>query len=86
LFTAAVRDNKFSLLVHVIHQVAPAGFPEVPPKNEQAMLIHAECSDSAGPEKGMRECKRLLATLDLGVGTYSRVFFLLFNYLFFLPY
>jgi hypothetical protein len=33
----------------------------------------------------MRECKRLLATLDLGVGTYSGVFFLLVNYLFFLP-
>jgi hypothetical protein len=36
---------------HVIHQVAQAGFPEEPPKNEQAMLIHAEFSDSAGPEK-----------------------------------
>jgi hypothetical protein len=35
----------------VIHQVAQAGFPEEPPKNEQAMLIHAEFSDSAGPEK-----------------------------------
>jgi hypothetical protein len=35
----------------VIHQVVQAGFPEEPPKNEQAMLIHAECSDSAGPEK-----------------------------------
>jgi hypothetical protein len=83
----------------VIHQVAQAGFPEEPPKNEQAMLIHAEFSDSAGPEKApffgistvvisvlnMRECKRLLATLDLGVGTYSGVFFLLVNYLFFLP-
>jgi len=33
----------------VIHQVAQAGFPEEPPKNEQAMLIHAEFSDSAGP-------------------------------------
>jgi hypothetical protein len=84
---------------NVIHQVAQAGFPEEPPKNEQAMLIHAEFSDSAGPEKApffristvvisvlsMRECKRLLATLDLGVGTYSGVFFLLVNYLFFLP-
>jgi hypothetical protein len=35
----------------VIHQVAQAGFPEEPPKNEQAMLIHAEFSDSTGPEK-----------------------------------
>jgi hypothetical protein len=35
----------------VIHQVARAGFPEEPPKNEQAVLIHAEFSDSAGPEK-----------------------------------
>jgi hypothetical protein len=83
---------------NVIHQVAQAGFPEEPPKNEQAVLIHAEFSDSAGPEKApfpyfhfvisvlsMRECKRLLATLDLGVGTYSGVFFLLVNYLFFLP-
>jgi hypothetical protein len=35
----------------VIHQVAQAGFPEEPPKNEQAVLIHAEFSDSAGPEK-----------------------------------
>jgi hypothetical protein len=35
----------------VIHQVAQAGFLEEPPKNEQAMLIHAEFSDSAGPEK-----------------------------------
>jgi hypothetical protein len=35
----------------VIHQVAQAGFPEEPPKDEQAMLIHAEFSDSAGPEK-----------------------------------
>jgi hypothetical protein len=35
----------------VIHQVAQAGFPEEPPKHEQAMLIHAEFSDSAGPEK-----------------------------------
>jgi hypothetical protein len=63
------------------------------------MLMHAEFSDSAGPEKApfsristvvisvlsMRECKRLLATLDLGVGAYSGVFFLLINYLFFLP-
>ena len=32
----------------VIHQVAQAGFPKEPPKNEQAMLIHAEFSDSAG--------------------------------------
>jgi hypothetical protein len=68
---------------------AQAGFPEEPPENEQAVLIHAEFSDSAGPEKApfsristivinvlsMRECKRLLATLDLGVGTYSGVFF-----------
>jgi hypothetical protein len=83
----------------VIHQVAQAGFPEEPSKDEQAVLIHAEFSDSAGPEKApfsristivisvlsMRECKRLLATLDLGVGTYSGVFFLLVNYLFFLP-
>jgi hypothetical protein len=38
-------------LMPVIHQVAQAGFPEEPPKNEQAMLIHAEFSDSAGPEK-----------------------------------
>jgi hypothetical protein len=38
-------------LCGVIHQVAQAGFPEEPPKNEQAMLIHAEFSDSAGPEK-----------------------------------
>jgi hypothetical protein len=73
----------------VIHQVAQAGFPEEPPKDEQAVLIHTEFSDSAGPEKAhffristvvisvlsMRECKRLLATLDLGVGTYSGVFF-----------
>jgi len=36
---------------NVIHQVAQAGFPEEPPKNEQAVLIHAEFSDSAGPEK-----------------------------------
>jgi hypothetical protein len=35
----------------VIHQVAQAGFPEEPPKDEQAVLIHAEFSDSAGPEK-----------------------------------
>jgi hypothetical protein len=35
----------------VIHQVAQAGFPEEPPKNEQAVLIHAEFSDLAGPEK-----------------------------------
>jgi hypothetical protein len=63
------------------------------------VLIHAEFSDSAGPEKAlfshisttvinvlsMRECKRLLATLDLGVGTYSGVFFLLVNYFFSLP-
>jgi hypothetical protein len=53
------------------------------------VLIHAEFNDSAGPEKApfsristtvinvlsMRECKRLLATLDLGVSTYSGVFF-----------
>jgi hypothetical protein len=38
-------------VVTVIHQVAQAGFPEEPPKNEQAVLIHAEFSDSAGPEK-----------------------------------
>jgi hypothetical protein len=36
---------------NVIHQVAQAGFPEEPPKDEQAVLIHAEFSDSAGPEK-----------------------------------
>ena len=64
---------------------AQAGFPEEPPKDEQAVLIHAEVSDSPGPffhistvvisVLSMRECKRLLATLDLGVGTYSRVFF-----------
>jgi hypothetical protein len=36
---------------NVIHQVAQAGFPEKPPKDEQAVLIHAEFSDSAGPEK-----------------------------------
>jgi hypothetical protein len=35
----------------VIHQVAQDGFPEEPQKNEQAVLIHAEFSDSAGPEK-----------------------------------
>jgi hypothetical protein len=35
----------------VIHQVAQAGFPEEPPKDEQAVLIHAEFSDLAGPEK-----------------------------------
>ena len=35
----------------VIHQVAQAGFPEEPSKDEQAVLIHAEFSDSAGPEK-----------------------------------
>jgi hypothetical protein len=35
----------------VIHQVAQAGFPEEPPKNEQAVLIHAEFSDAVGPEK-----------------------------------
>jgi hypothetical protein len=35
----------------VIHQVAQAGFPEEPPKDEQAVLIHAEFNDSAGPEK-----------------------------------
>jgi hypothetical protein len=44
-----MRDNK--TLHYVIHQVAQAGFPEEPPKNEQAVLIHAEFSDSAGPEK-----------------------------------
>jgi hypothetical protein len=68
---------------------AQAGFPEELPENEQAVLIHAEFSDSAGLEKApfsristivinvlsMRDCKRLLATLDLGVGTYSGVFF-----------
>jgi hypothetical protein len=37
--------------ITVIHQVAQAGFPEKPPKDEQAVLIHAEFSDSAGPEK-----------------------------------
>jgi hypothetical protein len=35
----------------VIHQVAQAGFPEEPPKDEQAVLIHTEFSYSAGPEK-----------------------------------
>jgi hypothetical protein len=35
----------------VIHQVAQARFPEEPPKDEQAVLIHAEFSDTAGPEK-----------------------------------
>ena len=35
----------------VIHQVAQAGFLEEPPKDEQAVLIHTEFSDSAGPEK-----------------------------------
>jgi hypothetical protein len=39
------------LLVCVIHQVAQAGFPEEPPKDEQALLIHTEFSYSAGPEK-----------------------------------
>jgi hypothetical protein len=77
-----------SPVIPVIHQFAQAGFPEEPLENEQAVLIHAEFSDSAGPEKApfsristivinvhMRDCKRLLATLDLGVGTYSGVFF-----------
>jgi hypothetical protein len=78
---------------------AQAGFPEEPPENEQAVLIHAEFSDSAGPEKApfsrisiivinvlsMRDCKRLLVTFDLGMGTYSGVFFLLVNYFFSLP-
>jgi hypothetical protein len=45
IYVTAIR------LEAVIHQVAQAGFPEEPPKNEQAMLIHAEFSDSAGPEK-----------------------------------
>jgi hypothetical protein len=40
-----------SAIYPVIHQVAQAGFPEEPPKNEQAVLIHAEFSDLAGPEK-----------------------------------
>jgi hypothetical protein len=84
-----VSSSAPSILGLVIHQVAQAGFPEELPKNEQAVLIHAEFSDSAGPEKAhfsristivinvlsMRDCKRLLATLDLGVGTYSGVFF-----------
>jgi hypothetical protein len=35
----------------VIHQVAQAGSPEEPPKDEQAVLIHAKFNDSAGPEK-----------------------------------
>jgi hypothetical protein len=35
----------------VIHQIAQARFPEEPPKNEQAVLIYAEFSDSTGPEK-----------------------------------
>jgi hypothetical protein len=39
------------LMLFVIHQVAQAGFPEEPPKDEQAVLIHAEFNDSAGPEK-----------------------------------
>ena len=38
-------------MVTVIHQVAQAGFPEKPPKDEQALLIHTEFSYSAGPEK-----------------------------------
>ena len=73
----------------VIHQVAQAGFPEEPPKNEQEMLIYADFSDSAGLKRApffristivinvlsMRYCKRILATLDLGMGTYSGVFF-----------
>jgi hypothetical protein len=37
----------------VIHQVAQAGFPEEPPKDEQALLIHTEFSYSAGPEKAL---------------------------------
>ena len=49
------RSVKVRLKEHcvdiVIHQVAQAGFPEEPPKDEQAMLIHAEFSDSAGPKK-----------------------------------
>jgi hypothetical protein len=101
VYLPGTKQQETIYIANVIHQVAQAGFPEEPPKNEQAMLIHAEFSDSAGPEKApffffristvvisvlsMRECKRLLATLDLGVGTYSGVFFLLVNYLFFLP-
>jgi hypothetical protein len=38
-------------MISVIHQVAQAGFPEEPPKDEQALLIHTEFSYSAGPEK-----------------------------------
>jgi hypothetical protein len=72
---------------------------EEPPENEQEMLIYADFNDSAGLKRApffhistivinvlsMRYCKRLLATLDMGVGTYSEVFFLLVNYFFCLP-
>jgi hypothetical protein len=82
----------------VIHQFAQAGFPEEPPENKQSVLIYANFSDSTGLKRApfsristivinvlsMRYCKWLLATLDLGVGTYFRVFFLLANYFFLL--
>jgi hypothetical protein len=96
---ASIMKNDVWEVVPVIHQFAKAGFPEEPPENEQAMLIYADFSDSTGLKKApfsristivinvlsMRYCKRLLATLDLGVGTYFRVFFLLVNYFFCLP-
>ena len=46
-----ILANSYVTMYTVIHQVAQAGFPEEPPKNEQAVLIHAEFSDSTSPEK-----------------------------------